>query len=323
MFDRSMKSVFMAGLGHHHPATRITNRSLVDQLETSEAWIVERTGIDERRRIGRGETASQLGTAATLSALERVGWSASDLQLLVCATSSPDTFLPATASHMARKLGCQPLAFDINAACAGAAYGIAVGRSMMQTMNLSRAAVCCVDTYTEFTDYRDRRTAVLFGDGAATALLQTDRPTLGAEILDVDLENDHRHIDLVQVPRAGGWQLRGREVVPPALSMLAASAERILARNQLAIADLRGFVGHQANYRILETLAERLGVRPEQHWSNVHRFGNQGAAGALATLSQSVMAPEGGPLRSGELILMTVVGAGFTAGSVLLRWIAE
>lgn len=318
-----MKSVFISALAQHHPREQLDNAALCTRLNTSDAWIIDRTGIASRRRVAPNEEASDLGAEATRQALVRAGWAPQDLELLVCATSSPDTLLPAAATHMARKLGGQPIAFDVNAACAGAAYGLAVAQSMMHGMGYARAALCCVDTYTRFTDYDDRRTAVLFGDGAATALLQTTRPPAGAELLDLDLRNEHEHIELVQVPRAGTWRLQGRAVVPPALAMLVGSAERLLSKHGLTVGDLRGFVGHQANYRILETLAERLRLSDSQHWSNVREYGNQGAAGALSALSEAVAArgpdsPE--PLRDGDLILLTVVGAGFTSGSALFRW---
>lgn len=316
-----MDSVYIAALAHHHPIERLTNEALASGLDTSEEWIIDRTGIAERRRVAPGERSSHLAVVATRHALKEAGWSPQDVELLVCATSSPDTMLPAAAAHIGRELGTDAVAFDVNAACAGFAYAMATARSMMPSMGFRRAAVCCAETYTAFTDYSDRRTAVLFGDGAATALLQTSPPAWGAEVVDVDLRNWHDGLDFVQVPCRGTWHLEGPKIKGPALKMMADSALRTLERNGLAVADLRAFMAHQANYRILEALADHLGVREDQHWSNVRLMGNQGAAGVLATLSEGV-ALRSRELRAGDPILLTVVGAGFTSGSVLLRWLA-
>jgi 3-oxoacyl-[acyl-carrier-protein] synthase-3 len=291
-------------------------------LDTTDAWIVARTGIIERRKVAPGENTSDLAVAATRRALSGSGWSPTDLDLIVCATSSAHQMLPSAATHMAQALGTNAVAFDVNAACAGFAYGIATARSMMPSMGFRKAALCCADAYTKFVDYTDRATAVLFGDGAATALLQTERPVLGAEVVDVVLDNWHEGVDLVYVPVGGTWQMQGRKVSPPALRMLANCANRVLKRNALQIGDLRVFVAHQANYRMLEALVEELGVAEQQHWSNVRMYGNQGAAGVLTTLCAG-LEQHASDLHDGDLILLTVVGAGFAAGAVLLRWIRK
>lgn len=316
-----MAAVFIGGFGYHHPAERVTNADLESLIDTTHEWIADRTGIEERRRISSSETTADLATQATRNALKSVSWKPSELDLLVCATSSPDTLLPSVAAHTARALTADPVAFDINAACAGLAYGVATAQSLMQGMGYRRAALCCADTYTRYIDYGDRRSAVLFGDGAATLLLQPDRPDRGAEIIDVHLENSHDGLDLVKVPVGGTWQLQGAKVKAPALEMLVRCTMRLLERNGLAVEDLKAFVAHQANYRMLEGLAEVLGVSESQHWSNVRQFGNQGAAGAATVLCQGVER-EGDHLRDGDLILLTVVGSGLTSGAVLLRWTA-
>ena len=315
-----MAAVYISGFGVQYPAERVTNHDLAQVIDTTHEWIVERTGIEERRRVGEGETTASLAAGATRAALETVPWRPAELDLLICATSSPDAHLPSVAAHTAQALTAEPVAFDVNAACAGLAYGAATARSMMLGMGYRRAALCCADTYTRYIDYGDRRSAVLFGDSAATLLLQPERPERGAEIVDVYLEN-RSDVDLVRVPLGGTWQMEGPKVKAPALDMMLRCTERLLDRNGLSVHDLRAFIAHQANYRMLEGLAETLGVSEEQHWSNVQRFGNQGAAGAATVLCEGVAANLE-TLRDGDMILITVVGSGLTAGAVLLRWVA-
>lgn len=316
-----MAAVFIGAMGYHHPEGRVTNADLEGLLDTTHAWIVERTGIEERRRVGPDETTADLAVHATRQALQAASWPATRLDLLVCATSSPDAMLPSVAAHIAHTLGTDAAAFDVNAACSGLVYGMATARSMMQGMGYRRVALCCADTYTRYVDYGDRRSAVLFGDGAATFLLQPERPARGAEVVDVCLENSHAGIDLVRVPLGGSWNLQGPQIKAPASEILVRCANRVLERNQLAVSDLKAFIAHQANLRILEGIAEALGVRDEQHWHNVREYGNQGAPGAATVLCQQVER-RADALRDGDWILMAVVGSGVTAGAMLLRWTA-
>ena len=317
---RRMESVFIVGTGYHHPEDRITNADLEQTLPTTGAWILEHTGIAERRRVDEGVLTSHLAATATQRALTEARWDGSKIELMVCATSSPDAMLPSTAAHIANKLGIDPIAFDVNAACAGFAYGLAAAGSFMETLGYQKAALCCSETYTRLTDPSDRKTAILFGDGAATLLLQRERPAWGAEVVDLVRENWHEGLNLVSVPVGGTWEMDGQGVKGPALGMMVKAAETILERNEIGIGDLRAFMAHQANLRILDALTERLGVSDEQHWCNIRMKGNQGGAGVLATFCEGVE-KERDSLQDGDLILLTVVGSGFTSGAVLLRWI--
>lgn len=316
-----MAAVYIGGMGSHHPEGRVTNAELEGLVDTTDAWIVERTGIEERRRVGPDETTASLAARATREALAATGWPAAELDLLVCATSSPDAHLPSVAAHIAHDLGTDAAAFDLNAACSGLVYGMAAARSMMQGMGYRRVALCCADTYTRYVDYGDRRSAVLFGDGAATLLLQPERPARGAEVVDVCLENSHAGIDLVRVPLGGHWNLQGPKIKAPASEILVRCANRLLDRNHVRVGELRAFIAHQANLRILEGINAALGVSEAQHWTNVREFGNQGAPGAGTVLCEGV-AREVDDLRDGDLILVAVVGSGVTAGAMLLRWTA-
>lgn len=315
-----MEPLFIVGTGYHHPEGRITNADLERTLPTSDAWILEHTGIAERRAVAEGEHTSHLGATATERALTDAGWDRSQVELMVCATSSPDAMLPSTAAHIASRLGIDPVAFDVNAACAGFAYGLAAAGGFMGTLGYQKAALCCSETYTRLTDPLDRKTAILFGDAAATLLLQRERPAWGAEVVDLLLENWHEGLRLVSVPVGGTWQMDGQGVKKPALEMMLKCAETLLERNALGIEDLRAFMAHQANLRILDALVDRLGVSDEQHWSNVRTKGNQGGAGVLATFCEGVE-KQRDSLQDGDLILLAVVGSGFTSGAVLLRWI--
>ena len=313
-------SIYVAGTGWHLPAERLTNADLIASLKTTDEWIVSHTGIRERRRAGPGVDTSDLGTAATRDACERTGWRPAEIDLLVCATSTPDRLIPATASYIAQKLGIDPVAFDVNAACSGFVYGLAAARGLMSTMGYRRVAMVTAEKYTRVTDYRDRSTAVFFGDSAGCVLLQRERPALGMQVVDVVMANMNEGADLVTTPVGGFFRQDGRKVKEYAMRGFRESALAILDRAGLSAADLKAFVGHQANLRVLELVAKDLGVRPEQHWFNVDLCGNQGAAGVATTLCARVH-EERARLRDGDYLLATVFGSGFTTGSALMRWV--
>jgi len=314
-----MGSLFIAGMGHHHPDERVTNADLARLVDTSDEWIRRKTGIVERRRAPRGANAADLGALATERALATAGWSAADLDLLVCATSTSDKLIPPAACELAFRLGVHPVAFDVNAACAGFAYALEVARGLMAGPHHRRAALCCAENYTRYTDYGDRASCIMWGDGAATVLLQKEEPARGVEVVDTALQNWHRGSGLVYLPVGGHVRFDGPKVKDHALDVLARSATAILERNRLRPSDLRAFMGHQANYRLLETVASRLGIDEDRHWSNVRMMGNQGAAGVLTTFCAGVE-KHADSLEDGDLFLLTMIGAGYTIGSVLLRW---
>jgi 3-oxoacyl-[acyl-carrier-protein] synthase-3 len=309
---------FLCGTGYCVPAEVITNADLIRRVPTNEDWILSHTGIRERRAAPQGHDTSDLGAAATRHALERAGWDPKRLQLLVCATSTPDRLIPATANYIGQKLGIDPIAFDVNAACSGFVYGLAVARGLVETLGLERAALCTAEKYTRVTDYDDRATCIFFGDSAATVLLCKARPKVGFEIVDLLMENINEGADFVTTPIGGTFRQDGRRVKEYALRSFEKSARDLLGRNGLAVGDLRAFCGHQANLRVLEEVGSRLGVRPERHWHNVETCGNQGAAGVITAFTTALDAQQAS-VRDGDLFLLTVFGSGFTTGSVLLR----
>ena len=313
-------TMYMAEGAYHHPEGRITNADLAEMVDTTDEWIQKHTGISERRRADDGQDTSDLAVIATRAALSRAGWEPNDIDLLVCATSTPDSLTPATASYIAGELAMRALAFDVNASCSGFIYGLAVSDGLMLTQGHTRVALCTAEKYTKVTDYGDRSSCIFFGDSAATVLLQSERPARGAEVVDVRMRNINEGAHLVGTPVGGHLAMDGPGLKRIALPALVDSARDMLAAHDLGVGDLRAFMGHQVNYRLLEAVTETLGISEEQHWYNVRDKGNQGAAGVVTTLLGGIEKHRS-TLRDGDLFLLTVVGAGFTNGSVLLRWI--
>ena len=312
-----MSRFFIAGTGFHLPDRVITNDEIAARAEGCNTdWVVRAVGIEERRGAPADENTSDLGVHATRAALERAGWSGGDLDLLVCATSTPDTLIPATASWICKKMEIDPVAFDVNAACSGFVYGLATADAVARAQGYERVALTTAEKYTRVTDYDDRSTAIFFGDSAATVLLQRDEPEQGFEVVDLIMENVNKGAELVTTPVGGFFWQDGRRVKDQALASFEKSARDILGRNDLSTSDLRAFAGHQANMRVLETVAGTVDVTSDQHWHNVSKCGNQGAAGVITTFCSHVESEE---LAHGDLILLTVFGSGFTTGSALLR----
>jgi 3-oxoacyl-[acyl-carrier-protein] synthase-3 len=310
---------FIAGMGYHHPQRRVTNEDLVRRMDTSDEWILERTGIRERRYADEGVDTSDLGVFATTKALDDVGWDPTELELLICATSTPDCLVPSTASYICNKMQLPSVALDVNAACSGFVYGLAVAQGLMETSGFGRVALCTAEKYSRVVDPTDRRNAIFWGDSAATVMLQRDPPPVGAELIDVVLKNVNEGADLAKVPIRGYVAVEGNAVKPIADKGFTDSATDILERNRLSTEDLRAFMGHQVNLRVLESLADTLGVNG-RHWHNVETLGNQGAAGVVTTFCAGIER-HAGELKDGDLFLLTVFGAGFTSGSALLRWV--
>jgi 3-oxoacyl-[acyl-carrier-protein] synthase-3 len=309
---------YIAGTGFTLPEKVLSNADLIKRLDTTEDWIVSHTGIEERRIAADEHNTSHLGAQSVARACDRTGWATRDIDLLICATSTPDTLIPATASWICNQLEVEPVSFDVNAACSGFVYGLAVATSLARSMSYERVALVTAEKYSRVTDYNDRATCIFFGDSAATVLLQQEPPEVGFEIVDLLMENVNEGAKHVTTPIGGTFRQDGRMVKEYALRSFEKSAKDIMRRNDLEPSQLRAFAGHQANMRVLETVAETVGVRPDQHWHNVTLCGNQGAAGVISAFCQRLEEHEA-TLRAGDLFLMTVFGSGFTTGSVLLR----
>jgi 3-oxoacyl-[acyl-carrier-protein] synthase III len=314
-----MESTFIVANGFYVPNERITNADLERLVSTSAGWIDRHLGINERRKAAHDETTARLGALALEAALRSSDWEKKSIDLLICATSTPDKILPATACQIGKELGIDPVSFDVGAACSAFPYAIAVADAMLSTSRFERAAVVFSECYTRFTDYTDRETCVFFGDSAAGMLLERGRATRGLQLIDTLLFNRNDGADTVETPTRGYFRQDGPAVKEAALRGFEDAARGLLQRNRMSVSDLKAFVGHQANYRVLEVVCQRLGITAAQHWHNVRDFGNQGGAGSATTLSQHLQL-RGNELRDGDHILVATFGAGFTIGASLFRW---
>src|SRR2546423_3600530 len=276
-----MARTYIAGHGYHHPEARLTNDDLVRSLDTTADWIESHTGIRERRRAVDGVDTSDLAVAAMRAALDGSGWSERDVELLICATSTPDTLAPATASWIAGKLGMSAVPFDLNASCSGFIYGLAVADALMSARGLERVVLSAAENYSRVVDHEDRRFEIFFCDSAGALLLQPEPPAAGLEVVDVTMAAHNEGTDLALTPVKGFFSMDGAAIRPIATDLLVRSARETLERNELEIGDLRAFMAHQMNYRLLEDLVEALGVSDQQHWHNVTTAGNQGGAGGV------------------------------------------
>ncbi|HEX2563926.1 MAG TPA: beta-ketoacyl-ACP synthase III [Acidimicrobiales bacterium] len=334
--------VAVAGWGYALPVRRVTNDDLAQTLDTSDAWIAERTGIRERRVSGAGESTAPLAVAASRAALDRAGLAAAEVDVVVVATSTPERLIPSTAAIVAAELGITAGAFDLNAACAGFVYGLTTTAALIGQGMARTALVVGADTLTRFTDPDDRATAVLFGDAAGALVLAGTGASAPAHpgtpepaapgLVSCDLVGDPGGIDLLVVPAGGSalpasadtvaarehyLQMDGREVFRRAVRAVATSVDRTLARAGCTANDVTWFVPHQANARIVDAVLPRIGIPPERTVSNVDRFGNTSAASIPLALAEEA---DGGRFGAGDLVLACGFGAGLTVGTALWHW---
>ncbi|MFQ5699969.1 MAG: 3-oxoacyl-ACP synthase III family protein [Myxococcota bacterium] len=325
-------SLVVAGTGSCLPVQRITNRDLEERIDTSDAWIVERTGIRERRRVAPGEATSHLATRAAEAALASAGIEASDLDGILVCTVSPDMLTPATAAFVHRNLGVgRPIpCFDLNAACTGFIYGLEVAAGLMASDRYHRVLVIGAEAITRFIDVRDRATCILFGDAAGAVVLErSERP---GGLLSTLTKADGAFWDLIQIPGGGSLdpptarmvderrpfvRMNGRQVFKLAVQALEQVARDQLEQVGWKIADVDHLLVHQANARIIEAVVARLGIPGERVHRNIERTGNTSSA-TLPTLLDE--ARRAGRLHAGDRILCAAFGAGLTWGSAALEW---
>ena len=296
------------------PESRLTNADLEQMLDTNDQWIVERTGIRERRVAGPDETTATLGAAAAVAAVKDAGLTPGDIGLLMVATCTPVQVLPSTAALIQDALGLRCGALDIGAACAGFVYGLVAvsGMGAGQPTLLVGA-----ETLTRITDPDDRSTRILFGDGAGAAVVGTGSDP-GAGLLAWDLGCDGSAAPLLEVPVGDRYmRMEGSEVFRRAVRIVVDSAAVTLERAGIAASDVDLFVPHQANVRIIEACCARLGIPMERTAVNLDRYGNTSAASIPMALAE---AAEAGRLQAGDVVLLSGFGAGMTWASALLRW---
>ena len=318
----SLKSVIL-GTGSALPARKVDNAELAKTVDTSDEWIVERTGIRSRHVAGEGETTASLAIEASRKALEAAGIEPAEIDMIVLATATPDQTFPSSATKVQATLGIPDcIAFDVHAVCTGFLYALTVADSMLRGGNAKRALVIGSETFSRILDWEDRTTCVLFGDGAGAIVLEAEDGEAG--ILATSLHADGRHNGLLFVDggpsttgTVGKLRMKGREVFRHAVVNLADVLNTVLERAGLTSADIDWVVPHQANARILDATARKLGLPPEKVVVTVDRHANTSAASVPLAFDVAV---RDGRIKRGDLLVLEAMGGGFTWGAAALRY---
>lgn len=307
----------ITGWGAGLPSRELDNTALAAILDVEEEWIFQRTGIRSRRVVADGQTTSSLATEASRRAIERAGLSPEQIDLVLVATSTPDYQLPATACLVQAALGCtHAAAFDLNAACAGFLYALAQATAVIDSGAYERVLVCGADTLSLVTDYSDARSCILFGDGAGAVVVE--RTDAAGGLGPFILRADGSQPELLYVrPDERLIKMQGREVYRRAIDAMASVLEEVVGKSGLRLDDVDLFVAHQANARIVEAVAARLGLDETKLALNIESLGNTSAASIPLAL---VDAADRGVLAPGDVVALTAFGAGFAWGAGLIRW---
>lgn len=316
------------GCGAYLPEKILTNHDLALQVDTSDEWITERTGIKARHIAAKGELTSDLALAASRDALKAAGVEASSIDLIVLATSTPDQTFPATAVTVQAGLGIDHgFAFDVQAVCSGFVYALNTADNFLRAGQGQRALVIGAETFSRILDWEDRGTCVLFGDGAGAVVLEAQHGKGGHEqrgVIGSILRSDGRHRDKLYVDggpsstqTVGHLRMQGKEVFRFAVNAIASVIEDTLKANDLSPGDIDWFVPHQANKRILDGTAKKLGISEDKVVITLDRHGNTSAASIPLALW---VAEQDGRIREGDLVLTEAMGGGFTWGANLIRW---
>ena len=328
----SLRRAKISAVSHHLPERRVTNFDLAKIIDTSDEWIVERTGIHERRVVDKGTASSDLAAEAAKKVLEKRGIDASEIELIIFATVTPDMFFPSSACLVQNKIGAsRAWGFDLSGACSGFLYALATGTQFIQSGTHKKVLVIGADVMTSIIDFEDRATCVLFGDGAGAVLLE---PAEDGEqgILDFMLRCDGSGGQFLYMP--GGGSLNptsaetvkkkmhyvhqdGKNVFKFAVRGMAEISQQILERNQLDIKNVKLYIPHQANLRIIRAAMEKMQLDESQVAINIDRYANTTAATIPICLSEAV---ETKRVQTSDYVLLAAFGAGFTWGSILLRW---
>lgn len=318
----------IAGIGCALPERVVTNKELEEKIETSDEWIVQRTGIRQRYLAGEGETTASLGEAAARNALDDAGLTPQDIDYIIVATSTPDNTFPATAVNIQNRLGMHHgAAFDLQAVCTGFVYAITTADLYIRGGMARRVLVIGAETFSRILDWEDRRTCVLFGDGAGAVVLEAHEGhglTSDTGVLAARLRSDGSHKEKLYVDggpsstqTVGHLRMQGREVFKHAVGMITDVISDSFAVAGITAEDIDWFVPHQANKRIIDASARKLGIAGDKVVVTVDRHGNTSAASVPLALCVAV---EDGRIKKGDLVLLEAMGGGFTWGAVLLRW---
>jgi len=323
-----LRRSLVVGCGAYLPARVVTNADLAKTIDSSDEWIQQRTGIRERRIAADGEYTSDLAVEAAQAALASAGMAANEIDLIVCATSTPDETFPATATQVQARLGMTAgAAFDVQAVCSGFVYALAVADNFVRVGQAKTALVIGAETFSRILDWQDRSTCVLFGDGAGAVILkgvQANGSAAERGILSTHIYSDGRHHDALYVDggpsttgTVGHLRMEGREVFRHAVVRMSEAIDAALEANGLTPGDIDWLVPHQANLRIIEAMARRLNLPDDRVVVTVDRHANTSAASIPLALCEAVGDAR---IQPGDLILMEAMGGGFTWGSALLRW---
>ncbi|MFL6374943.1 MAG: beta-ketoacyl-ACP synthase III [Pyrinomonadaceae bacterium] len=326
-----MANAGIIGMGHSYPEGILTNADLEKIVETSDDWITSRTGIKQRHKAAENEYTSQFAVKAGRQALERAGLDATDLEIIICATTTPDQILPSTGALIQAELGASNAAgMDVFAACSGFLYGLTMIESMIRTGAIKHALVIGAEVLTKYVDYTDRGTCVIFGDGAGAAVLGPVAEDKG--ILSTKIMSDGRYEEQLYA-RGGGtkmgtshetldngdhfFKMKGNEIFKIAVRSMADISSEMLAKAGYTVDDVDLVIPHQANQRITDAVASRLGVPEEKVYSNIAMLGNTSSASIPIAMDECV---ESGKIKKGSLVLLTAFGGGITWGATVVRF---
>jgi len=324
------KKVGIIGLGSYLPEKVLTNKDLEKIVDTTDEWITTRTGIKERRIAREDEATSDMATEAARAALKDAKLKPEDVDLIIVATITPDMFFPATACLVQSKLGCRMIpAFDVSVACSGFIYGIAIAKQFIASGAYKHALVIAAEKLSSVTDWTDRNTCVLFGDGAGAAVLG---PVEHGGILSVYLGANGKEGDLIKLPAGGSRipatrksvedklhfiKMNGAELFKHAVKIMADAALNATQPLGLSAADISIVIPHQANIRILNAVAKRMGLSEDKIYLNIEKYGNMSAASSAVALAEAV---KEGRIKKGDKILLDAFGGGLTWGAIVIEW---
>jgi 3-oxoacyl-[acyl-carrier-protein] synthase-3 len=325
------RRVKFLGTGSYVPERVLTNFDFEKLVDTSDEWITERTGIKERRVASENETTSTLATAASQKALEAAGVSPEEIDMIIVATITPDTIFPSTGCYLQKNLGCREIpAFDVLAACSGFIYACAIGKAMIQSNSAGKVLVVGAECLTRITDYEDRGSCILFGDGAGAAVLGESNDESG--FITCNLYSAYDEEGMMVLPAGGSkypatqetvknkmhyMRLKGRDIFRFAVIEMNNMLERELSNNGIRMDDVKYIIPHQVNMRILEAAAGRFNISMDKIYTNLDRYGNTSAASVPLALDEAVRK---GLIEKGDLILMVAFGGGKTWASSLVRY---
>ncbi len=330
-FANSLRSVSIIGTGSYAPEKILNNGDLSRIVDTTDEWITTRTGIKERRVAARDEQTSDMAAAAASRALEQANLSADELDLILVATATPDMIFPATACFVQKKIGATNAAcLDVSAACAGFLVALEIAQQFITSHTYDTALVIGADKLTSITNWKDRNTCVLFGDGAGAAVLGHRGDAHG--VISTYMASDGEFSDILFMPGGGSKtpitaenahlglntiHMSGKEVYKQAVTAMLAAAKRAIEQAGLTVDDIACLIPHQANLRIIEAVGERLGIPREKVFVNLDRYGNTSAAAVAMALDE---ANRSGQIKKGDYVLMVVFGGGLTWASTIVEW---